>query len=380
MKDFHFIYIFLALLPITITCDKRQDFIFVKLMTLFPDTENFNIFKYAQQIKNYTSLIYKLTDYALDNLIGKKVKNQIVDQNKLYNFSIILAKEYNSNSYPKINPYHNIFHAADVIHTLYIYLSKSKKNNSLLFLDTYKKQVEELEIKTKINYNDLDIFALIISAACHDFRHTGRDNNFYMNYQDKVPFSKILKEYDYKLEYYHYAEAKKLIEEMGLLDLLNKFQKERFFKIMKQTIYGTDNSLNKQHSENLIKYKNIMNMNSNYLVNEKDIDNIKLIMFECFLHGADISNPTKETDYFIEWSDRINEEFCEQSKEAHSYDKNVQINCFDKKDNKRLESNLSFFTNVFEVFFKPFCEVFQHLNYLCKIYEENKEFVLLKLE
>ena len=380
MKDFHFIYIFLVL-SLSIACDKKQVLITEKLLAFFPNSENFNIFKYAQQVKNYTTLIYKLTDYALDNLIGKKVKKQIVDQNKLYNFSIILAKEYNSNSKGKINPYHNIFHAADVIHTLYIYLSKSQKNNSILFSDTYKKQVDELEIKSKINYNDLDIFALIIAAACHDFRHPARDSNFYFNYQDKVPFSKILKDYDYKLEYYHYAEAKKLIQEMGLLDLLNKFQKERFYKIMKLTIYGTDNSLNKQHSENLIKYKNIMNINSNYLVNEniKDIDNIKLIMFECFLHAADISNPTKEKDYFIELSDRINEEFCEQSKEAHSYDENVEINCFEKKDKKRLESNLSFFNNVFEVFYKPFCEVFPYLNYLCENYEENKKYVLLTI-
>jgi len=33
-----------------------------------------------------TLLLYKITDFALNDLIGKKDKNQMVDQNKLFNF------------------------------------------------------------------------------------------------------------------------------------------------------------------------------------------------------------------------------------------------------------------------------------------------------
>ena len=256
MKFFLFIFIiFVILIPLV---GNSLDFAKNKILQILPGNNNFDIFKYSSELKNDILLIYKLTDLALNNLIWKKSKNQIVNKNKLYNFLLYLSDEYNSNTSPNLNPYHNLFHASDIVHTLYIFLLKSKKTNPILFSDTYIKQFEELEYNSNINYNDLDIFALILSAACHDFRHTGRENSFYSNYKDKVPFSKILKDYDYKLEFYHFKEAKKLIDKFELLENLNKYQKNRFYKIMKISIYGTDNSLNKKHSEDLLIFKDIM--------------------------------------------------------------------------------------------------------------------------
>ena len=365
------ILILIIFIKIKVLFGDSFDFAKNKIFQILPGNDNFDIFKYSSELKNDTLLIYKLTDLALNNLIGKNSKNQIVDKNKLYNFLLYLATEYNSNTFPNINPYHNLFHASDVVHTLYIYLLKSKNTNPILFSDTYIKQAEELEYISNLYYNDLDIFALIISAACHDFRHPGRNNNFYSDYKDKVPFAKILKDYDYKLELYHFAEAKKLIDKFELLENLNKFQKERFYKVMKISIYGTDNSLNKKHAEDLLKYKDIMMIKSINLTNET-LDEVKLIMFECLLHGADISNPTKNKDLMIIWSNKINEEFCEQSKEIHSLDETKEINCVGNDIKKIKESELSFIKNIVEVFFKPFCEVFKNLYYLCENYENIK--------
>ena len=368
MKYF-FYYLLLILISIKIFIAKIEG------EEMLPSNENFNVFKYSEQFENKTLIIYKLTDYVLNDLLGKNVKNQIVNKNKLSDFLVKLAKEYNSNSYPEINPYHNLFHATEVVQNIYIYLSKSKKNLPLLFTDTYVKKNEELEFISNIKYNDLDIFALIISAACHDFKHTGRDNNFYLTYKDKVPFAKILKDYEYKLEYYHFAEAKKLIESMDLLESLNKYQKERFYKIMKLVIYGTDNSLNKKHAEDMILYKDIIKSNDIKL-NNQTIDDIKLMIFGCFLHGADISGSTKNFDYFITWADKVLIEFCEQSKEVHSLDETKQINCVGNDDKKFRENELSFFSNVVNIFFEPFCEVFEYLNYLCIQHEYNKKYLL----
>ena len=369
MKYF-FYYLLLSLISIKI-------FVFANIEgeEMFPNNENFNVFKYSEQFENKTLIIYKLTDYVLNDLLGKNVKNQIVNKNKLSDFLVKLAKEYNSNSYPEINPYHNLFHATEVVQNIYIYLSKSKKNLPLLFTDTYVKENEELEFISNIKYNDLDIFALIISAACHDFKHTGRDNNFYLTYKDKVPFAKILKDYEYKLEYYHFAEVKKLMESMDLLEALNKYQKERFYKIMKLVIYGTDNSLNKKHAEDMKLYKDIIKSNDIKL-NNQTMDDIKLMIFDCFLHGADISGSTKNFDYFITWADKVLIEFCEQSKEVHSLDETKQINCVGNDDKKFRENELSFFDNVVNIFFEPFCEVFEYLNYLCIHHEYNKKYLL----
>lgn len=394
-----FVYFFPIIISLSLNkeWDKEQkdlDLQIEETLRLFPNHENFDIFEYSEEINNDTLLIYKLVDFALNDLIGRKVKIQIVEQNKLNNFLSILSIEYNSNTNRKMNPYHNIFHASNVVQNLYLYLLKSKNNIPLLFEDTYNKQKEEKEIQTNINYRDLDIFALIIAAACHDFRHPGRDKNFYKNYKDKVPFAKILKEYDYKLEPYHFEESKKLIEKMGLLELLNKYQKERFYKIMQMAIYGTDNSINKKHAEDIITYKDIINTNSINLAKEKikssinlnintnmkndyanqAIDDIKLTIFGAFLHAADISISTKSRYYFIIWSDRISEERCEQSKEIHSIDQTKEINCIGKDEEKYRESVNKFFENIGDIFFIPFCEVFSNLNYLCEYYEKNKKF------
>jgi len=359
------------------------------------NNENFDVFKYAKQIKNETLLLYKVVDSALNDLIGKKVKYQIVEKNKLYQFLLILASEYNSNTFPEMNPYHNIYHAAEVTQNLYTYLKKTKKSIPILFSDTYVKEKEELDFKTSINYIDLDIFSLIIAAICHDFRHTGRDNNFYLNYKDKVSFSRVLKYYEYKLELYHFAEAQKLIEEIGLLELLNKFQKDRFYKIMRIAIYGTDNSLNKKHAEDMVLYKDIINADSintakemisnnmkiyvNSVQKENNtnqvLDEIKLIVFECFLHGADISGSTKSTEYFLTWSKKVLVEFCEQSKEVHQLDRTKEINCVGNDDQKFREQELSFFEYVVNIFFTPFCDVFKDLNYLCIQHEKNVQFL-----
>ena len=366
-----FVLLYITFISIEGLLEDNVNFAKGRILQMLPGTEDFNIFTYASDLKNDSLLIYKMVDLALNNLIGKNIKNQIINKNKLRDFLIHLAEEYNSNTYPDINPYHNLFHASDIVHTLYLYLTRTKKSNPILFSDTYIKQTEELEFISNINYKDLDIFALIIAAACHDFRHTGRDNNFYSTYKDKVSFSKILKEYDYKLELYHYAEAKKLIEKFDILENLDIFQKERFYKIMKIAIYGTDNSFNKKHAEDLEKYKYIMNLNNINFINET-LDEVKLIMFECFLHAADISNPTKNRDLFITWTDKINEEFCEQSIEIHSIDETKEINCVGNDDTKFKESELSFFKYVIDIFYLPFCGVFEQLNYLCENIEKNK--------
>ena len=111
-------------------------------------------------------------------------------------------------------------------------------------------------------------------------------------------------------------------------------------------------------------------------LNNHTIDDTKLLIFECFLHAADISGSTKNLDYFITWADKVLLEFCEQSKEVHSLDETKEINCVGNDDKKFRENELSFFNNVVQVFFKPFCEVFEYLNYLCINHEYNKKYLL----
>ena len=84
-------------------------------------------------------------------------------------------------------------------------------------------------------------------------------------------------------------------------------------------------------------------MKRNYI--NQIIDEIKLIVFNCFLFLADNSITTiKDRNYFIEWSDKIAEESCLQSIEIHSIDKSKEINCV-----------ISHTVNVFKNFFQFVC-------------------------
>lgn len=57
------------------------------------------------------------------------------------------------------NPYHNLMHAADVTQTVHYLLYKTGVANWL---------------------TELEIFAIIFSAAIHDYEHTGTTNNFHI--------------------------------------------------------------------------------------------------------------------------------------------------------------------------------------------------------
>ena len=151
-------------------------------------------------------------------------------------------------------------------------------------------------------------------------------------------------------------------------------------------IEATDNSLNAKHAENMMDYKELIQINSKNATKGEIInlnksfeqlkvkypslsfDDLKILEFECLLHAADISNPTKIKKLFLDWSLRIYEELCLQSKEINSIDKTKEIDCIGKDEKKFRNSQLQFFEYVVEVFFRPFCEVFGNLNYLCSNY------------
>jgi len=108
--------------------------------------------------------------FELDEYIGRKtlfyITNAIFtgldfvgyyDQEKFKNFMHKITEGYNR----KV-PYHNDLHAADVIQTSYVFLSKGN-------------------LREKLKLQDLDILAALLAAACHDFKHPGFNNIYLVN-------------------------------------------------------------------------------------------------------------------------------------------------------------------------------------------------------
>ena len=70
-----------------------------------------------------------------------------------------VEKEYSPRS---INPYHNNIHGADVIQTLHSLIQMGGKDMEL-------------------QYTPLEIYSVLLAAACHDIQHPGLNNSYQIN-------------------------------------------------------------------------------------------------------------------------------------------------------------------------------------------------------
>ena len=319
-----------------------------------------NIFEYYYSLKDKSLFLYNVVDYALTNLLSSEIKNTLVDSSKLKSFCEKLLNEYNSNSNNTINPYHNIFHAANVVENLYIFLKKIKNKYGIFNVTD--------------EYTNLDIFTLIISAAAHDFRHPGRTNSFYRQNKN-VYLENKLKEFNGQLEAYHINETKKLInsnDQYNILSKLNEAQQQRFYLVLNSSINSTDNSFNSEKANFLSKYKEVLKANTvskakkklKYISNYIEIDDVKVKLLGCLLHASDLSTATRNYTTYISWTVKVNIEFCNQNKEEVEYGFENLTSCYES-DKDFYKGEKSFIEFVVKVFYDPLCEAFTVLDYLC---------------
>ncbi|XP_023387807.1 calcium/calmodulin-dependent 3',5'-cyclic nucleotide phosphodiesterase 1C [Pteropus vampyrus] len=115
------------------------------------------------------------------------------------------------------NPYHNLMHAADVTQTVHYLLYKTGVANWL---------------------TELEIFAIIFSAAIHDYEHTGTTNNFHIQTRSDPA---ILYNDRSVLENHHLSAAYRLLqedEEMNILINLSKDDWRSYFSNINENIFS----------------------------------------------------------------------------------------------------------------------------------------------
>ncbi|ELV09436.1 Calcium/calmodulin-dependent 3',5'-cyclic nucleotide phosphodiesterase 1C [Tupaia chinensis] len=143
------------------------------------------------------------------------------------------------------NPYHNLMHAADVTQTVHYLLYKTGVANWL---------------------TELEIFAIIFSAAIHDYEHTGTTNNFHIQTRSDPA---ILYNDRSVLENHHLSAAYRLLQEDEEMNILINLSKD-------------DWRIEKPKALSLM------------------------------LHTADISHPAKAWDLHHRWTMSLLEEFFRQ--------------------------------------------------------------------
>uniref|UniRef100_A0A667G640 Phosphodiesterase n=1 Tax=Lynx canadensis TaxID=61383 RepID=A0A667G640_LYNCA len=163
------------------------------------------------------------------------------------------------------NPYHNLMHAADVTQTVHYLLYKTGVANWL---------------------TELEIFAIIFSAAIHDYEHTGTTNNFHIQTRSDPA---ILYNDRSVLENHHLSAAYRLLqedEEMNILINLSKDDWREFRTLVIEMVMATDMSCHFQQ--------------------------IKAMKTALQQPEQDISHPAKAWELHHRWTMSLLEEFFRQ--------------------------------------------------------------------
>eukprot|EP01133_Synstelium_polycarpum_P007201 gene7201-8364_t len=186
--------------------------------------------------------------------------------------------------YRKNNRYHNFLHAFDVTQTCYTFLTTFKAAQYL---------------------THLDILSLLISAMCHDLNHPGFNNTFQVNAQTDLS----LQYNDISvLENHHANLTFKILKnnDCNILEGLNEDQYKELRRSVIQLILATDMAF---HFEYINKFQHHLN-NQPFDRNKKE-DRQMILNF--LIKCGDISNVARPWHLNYEWSNRVSDEFFQQS-------------------------------------------------------------------
>jgi len=205
----------------------------------------------------------------------------------------------------KAIPYHNKQHALDVMHTVYRLLSLSLSWHWA---------------------SDVQSFALLIAALCHDLGHAGLTNPFLvetrhewaMLYNDASP-----------LENMHCATLFRLSKQEGS-NVFGSLDVEQYKEARRTCIAAILHTDNAHHFEMVKDVQKLYEVNSELCEEQAKLSSAKQLhpeymevmlrkesqfFMQLFLHVADVSNPAKPFEICMMWADRALKEFFAQGDE-----------------------------------------------------------------
>lgn len=314
-------------------------------------SSKFNIFKFVEKIGR-ENILPVMSFYIFDDY-------DLFSEVKYERFEQFVLKI--SQGYRRENPYHTDLHAADLIQSLYVYLSCT---------DMY----------CLLNLSSKDLFSLFISAIIHDYAHPGFNNNFLISTNDDI----AIKYNDISvLENYHVSEAFQLIKGNKDLDIFEGMSNDDYKNVRKSIIHcvlATDMS---SHDKKLQKFKlNLKNFNIEKGKNfEKMFENsdpiayhnLKQEFLSFTLHAADISNPTKPLEICKEWGQRCIEEFFKQGDKEKELGMPISFNC-DRSTVILSQSQIGFINFIVEPMFTVLNEYFPELEFTLENLKTNREY------
>ena len=256
------------------------------------DKCDFNIFE-LDKILGKKTVIYTATE-ILNNF--PFVDNDIIPLNILKNFIVQIVEHYDREK----AIYHNDLHAGDVMQTSYTIFTQGN-------------------LSSKMKLKQLDIFAMLVAALCHDYKHPGTNNLFHINTQSKY----ALRYNDTSvLEMYHIAQTFKELQHDDF-NIYKNFSPEEYRICRRRMIDGVLATDMANHQKVLSSAKTLAetynikkgkNFEDVFNENENDKSIVKLFdkqqnILNMIIHTADISNPGKPDKVSNEWTKRVYAEF-----------------------------------------------------------------------
>ncbi|KAL4094581.1 hypothetical protein PRIC1_010240 [Phytophthora ramorum] len=223
------------------------------------------------------------------------------------------------------NPYHNSCHAADVVSSVE-YLISVMDNGYLQDLLTYQ-----------------EVFAAIVAAAIHDFRHPGKNNNFMIKSGSDltIEFSDSS-----VLERMHLAEAFFLTKDplFNIFVGLSPGQYSEVRKAIVEMVLSTDLTVHLQLVGSL----------KTALISQEDaeVEHSPMLLMKIVIKCADLGHSSKALKLHARWSDLIIEEFFLQGDDEHTL--GMDISPFMNRNSENSARNQ---VGFFEFIILPFFEV-----------------------
>ncbi|KAJ8249146.1 hypothetical protein GJAV_G00231660 [Gymnothorax javanicus] len=308
-------------LPLELQLEQHQDLI-EKM-----NTWNFQIFNVVEQTGGKTGRLLSYVTYTLFQDVGL-IELFKIPVREFMAFFCALESGYRD------IPYHNRMHATDVLHAVWYLTTRPipglqpVRSEHVTGSDTDSDcgisagRVAYTTSKTcsitddsygclSWNVPALELMALFVAAAMHDYDHPGRTNAFLV--ATNAPQAVLYNDRSV-LENHHAASAWSLYlsrPEFDFLSNLDHVEFKRFRFLVIEAILATDL---KKHFDFLAEFNSKVND-----VNSPGIDwtneNDRLLACQVCIKLADINGPAKARDLHLKWTEGIVNEFYEQGDE-----------------------------------------------------------------
>ncbi|KAM9556007.1 cGMP-inhibited 3',5'-cyclic phosphodiesterase 3B isoform 2-T2 [Guaruba guarouba] len=291
---------------------------------------NFQIFDLVQELGDQSGRILSQVTYTLFQDTGLFEIFKIPTREFMNYFRAL------ENGYRDI-PYHNRIHATDVLHAVWYLTTRpipgfqQIPNEHIMENDMDEAsgispvQVSYISSKSCFIADDsygclasnipaLELMALYVAAAMHDYDHPGRTNAFLV--ATNAPQAVLYNDRSV-LENHHAASAWNLFlsrPEYNFLSNLDHVKFKRFRFLVIEAILATDL---KKHFDFLAEFNAKVNDIDSHGI-EWSNENDRLLACQICIKLADINGPAKDRELHLKWTEGIVNEFYEQGDEEAS--------------------------------------------------------------